>query len=669
MKRLYSALLSACLFIFSESALTQSEFIESEVFDMSLEELLNVEVITASKAPESLWSAPSVITVISQKEIQLFGSRDLADVLEKIVGMQPYFQAAFGLSFLAVRGDTPLVVDARTLVLVDGRPMFRNSLAHSTNVLPYTLYPLESLQRIEVIRGPGSVLYGSGAFSSVINLITKKVHVSTASLSLGLGSFGTVDSTLNASYSADTWSLQSTTRFIDQDGDDFDATGVDGLPTKSNFYENSSFMSHNKLTWQGFEATLIRSESERMTWFPSIQVKDDGVPRFENERTSFDIGYRWQINNTFRMEANTAYHREHFFDTSYSLGGGANDPVIERNAIGEDYHYELTVFGNHDNLGLNYVIGVIRDRSSGEDKDNPGVPARLKPNQWDYWIDSAYFQTTYSLNNVLSVTAGAQYNKPDFSPGGFSPRFGLVGNYPNGFGFKLLYGEAFRAPVVGERFTTLDTLAGNPDLTNELIATTEIQLSHHTETSELSMTLYNSQISDIISTTQASTVNTQVQFINQGKRTLQGVEIEGKLSFLSHWYLSGNYSWQQNKTDGVDDTTLQPPWLLNVGLGKRDANYHLGLFDTIISRYGKVSDVNPDVLSVNPDNEIYHLVSASASWHFQHNEFKEKNVKLNLSIHNLLNEDINIPDFAAFTLNTIPGGSGRSILVSLKIEI
>ncbi len=639
---------------------------------MSLEELLNVEVITASKTLQDQWSAPSVITVISQEEIQLFGSRNLANVLEKVVGMQPYFTTIYGLNNLSVRGDTTSAIDARTLVLVDGRPMFRNSITHSSNVLPYTLYPLESLQRIEVIRGPGSVLYGSGAFSSVINLITKKAQVSNANVSLGVGSFGAVDGTLDATYSANTWSFQSTTRFLDQDGDDSDAVGEDGLLTQSNFYEKSNFLSHNRLTWQELEVTLIQSESERMTWFPSIQKRQSDAHWFENKLTSMNVGYSWRITDTVRIEANTAYHREYLinsFDTPESV---VDTPLIENKALSEDYNFELNAFGSLKELGLNYVIGIVRDRSTGKDTADPEDPFSVTvfdPNHWDYWVNSMYFQSTYSLNNDLSITAGAQYNEPDFSSGDFSPRFGLVGNYPSGFGFKLLYGEAFRAPVVGERLLTGARITGNQDLNNELIATTELQLSRHTNSSEVSITLYKSRLTEIISTTPLPSPSTQVQFSNQGKRTLQGVEIEGKLSFLTHWYLSGNYSWQQNETDGVDNATLQPRWLLNIGLGKRGPNYHLGLFDSIISQYGKISQINPSVLSVNPDSELYHLVSASAGWRFQNKALKGKKLELNLTIHNLLDEEINTPDFSSFNLNTIPGGPGRSLLVSLKMGI
>lgn len=672
MKRFYSALCSVCLFILSEFAFTQGKFVDNEVFDMSLEELLNVNVVTASKKLEGQWSAPSVMTVISKEEIELFGSRNLADVLEKVVGMQPYFNSVYGLSFLSVRGDTPSAIDARTLILVDGKPMFRNSISHSSNVIPYTLYPIESLQRIEVIRGPGSVLYGSGAFSSVINLITQKAKVSKASLSLGIGSFDTVDSTLDLIYTSNIWSFQSTTRFIDQDGDNFNAIGEDGLETRSHFYEDSNFLSHNKFTWLGLEVALIQSKSDRMTWFPSIKAKQRDSHRFENDLTTMNIGYTWEFSDNFRVEANTLYHRENLFNTFDTPSGDENSPVAENIGTAKDYIYEITAFGNHEGLGLSYVMGIVRDRSTGKDEADPGDPFSIPifdPGNWDYWINSGYFQATYALNSELSFTAGAQYNDPDFSSGDFSPRFGLVGNYLTGFGFKLLYGEAFRAPVAGERLLTGDRISGNTELKNELIATTEFQLSRHDDNSEISVTFYRSRLTEIISTTPFSPASTKLQFNNQGKRTLQGIEIEGKLSFFDHWYMSANYSWQQNESNGVDGETLQPPWLLNIGIGKRGTNFHYGIYDTVVSRYGNVDRVNPSTLSVNPGSDTYHLVSASASWHFQNRALKGKQVDLNVSVHNLLNEEVNIPDFSTFTLNTIPGGPGRSILCSIRVGI
>ncbi|MBL4704648.1 MAG: TonB-dependent receptor plug domain-containing protein, partial [Flavobacteriales bacterium] len=188
MNKFHTIILATYLLNLCTPAYSRSEIIGYDVFNLTLEELLNVEVITASKTLEGQWSAPSVMTVISAEEIQLFGSRSLAEVLQKVVGIQPYFSSTYGLNFLSVRGDTQSNVDARTLVLVDGRPMFRSSITHGSNVTPYTLFPVETLQRIEVIRGPGSVLYGSGAFSSVINLITedsKDSKESNASVKIG----------------------------------------------------------------------------------------------------------------------------------------------------------------------------------------------------------------------------------------------------------------------------------------------------------------------------------------------------------------------------------------------------------------------------------------------------------------------------------------------------
>ncbi len=671
MNKFHTIILATYLLNLCTPAYSRSEIIGYDVFNLTLEELLNVEVITASKTLEGQWSAPSVMTVISAEEIQLFGSRSLAEVLQKVVGIQPYFSSTYGLNFLSVRGDTQSNVDARTLVLVDGRPMFRSSITHGSNVTPYTLFPVETLQRIEVIRGPGSVLYGSGAFSSVINLITEDSKESNASVKIGIGSFDTFDATLNASYFNNDVSFQSATRFIDQSGDDFNAVGVDGIPTQTKYFNNSSFLSQNTLRWQGLKASLIRSRIERMVWFPSLQVKEDDVPRFENELTSIDMEYSWKINHSLTVTANSSFHREDYLNVFNSTDDDIASHTIDGRAYNEDYTYEITVFGNHNSVGVNYVVGLVRDRSTGEDSADPENPFSLptfSPGSWDYWINSAFFQGNYAFNNHLSITVGAQYNDPDFASGDISPRLGLVGNHPSGFGFKLLYGEAFRAPVVAERFFVGSRTIGNPNLKNELIATTELQLAHHTDKSEISLTLYKSELTEIINSFPVPG-STLLQTENQGERSLQGIEIEGKLNFLARWYLTGNYSWQQNESDGTTDATLQPRWLANIGLGIRDSNYHIGLFDTILSRYRKTSLINPEALTVNPDSEIYHLVSASTSWYFDKSTFNGKTVELKLSVNNLLDEDINIPDFSTYSLNTVPGGSGRSVLASIKLGI
>lgn len=147
----------------------------SDVFDdMSLEDLLSVEIVTASKKAESLSDAPGVVTVITAGEIRAFGATNLMDALQRVPGLQPISSHLFVQNVASMRGDLMTHTDNHVLILLDGRPV-REGLLGGTNSPVYTGFPIDMIERVEVIRGPGSVLYGTNAFTGVVNIITKKL--------------------------------------------------------------------------------------------------------------------------------------------------------------------------------------------------------------------------------------------------------------------------------------------------------------------------------------------------------------------------------------------------------------------------------------------------------------------------------------------------------------
>lgn len=139
--------------------------------DLDLVRLLNVEVSTASKTLEKVDDAPADITVVTREEIQRWGYQTVAEVLQQALGF--YALDDHILPNVAVRGMTGgLGAESSVIkVMIDGRSVaFRST---SGNWLGTELIPLESIQQIEIIRGPASALYGADAFLGVVNIITQ----------------------------------------------------------------------------------------------------------------------------------------------------------------------------------------------------------------------------------------------------------------------------------------------------------------------------------------------------------------------------------------------------------------------------------------------------------------------------------------------------------------
>ena len=139
---------------------------------MSMEDLLAVEVVsTASKFPQSVREAPASVTVITADDIRRYGHRTLADSLRSVRGFYTTYDRNYG--YVGIRGFArPGDYNTRILLLLDG---------HRLNDGTYDMAPIGTdfpidmslIERIEIIRGPGSALYGSNAFFAVINVVTK----------------------------------------------------------------------------------------------------------------------------------------------------------------------------------------------------------------------------------------------------------------------------------------------------------------------------------------------------------------------------------------------------------------------------------------------------------------------------------------------------------------
>ena len=155
------------------------ETIPSEdFFEMDIEELLEMDVSVASKKTEPLHEAPGVVTAVHKDEIEVFGDRNLHQLLQRQPSIYTRGSYLYPHNLASFRGDMPTHLDLHTLLLINGRPI-RNSSFGGENFPMYLTYPLGSLQSVEIIRGPGSVLYGTNAFTGVVNLKSRAIPEKT----------------------------------------------------------------------------------------------------------------------------------------------------------------------------------------------------------------------------------------------------------------------------------------------------------------------------------------------------------------------------------------------------------------------------------------------------------------------------------------------------------
>lgn len=143
---------------------------ETPATESPLDDLLATPISTAAKYDQRISEVPASVTVITAEEIGRYGWHTLADVLGSVRGIYTSYDR--GYTYLGVRGvGLPTDYNSRYLVLINGYPMI--DTVSGTKIGTALAIDLSQFSRIELVRGPGSVMYGAGAMFGVINLITK----------------------------------------------------------------------------------------------------------------------------------------------------------------------------------------------------------------------------------------------------------------------------------------------------------------------------------------------------------------------------------------------------------------------------------------------------------------------------------------------------------------
>ena len=615
---------------------------EPDYSGFSLENIFNIDVVTASKEAELIWEAPGIVSVITADEIEKFGANSLWEILERFPSVQNFFSP--GLNRTSVRGADANVSNFHMLMLIDGRPL-RTSGGNNSVYNPFNSFPVEMIARIEIIRGPGSVLYGTNAFEGVINIITKSPEKSTSTVKVMAGTNSTKSGQIFVGVNKADFELDLGAYYYDTDGWLFE-TVAPGPP-----FTFSSFVSR-----QTFEDTLgvdLKMRYKKFTLFSYIgRIKQFTEPfvapdgNFRSNVSLIDLGYETDINDNWRLEAHATNNRERF---NWQSGP---QPILRFNT--DDTLVEVTAYGKiRDSVKV--VFGGVIQELKG-----------MGSSYLDYDLQSysAYSQISYRPNRFLKVIGGAQFNKVENIESDIVPRLGAVLSFSPRTGMKLLYSGAFRSPTWPE--LTVDTPGiqrGNPGLVSEEINTVDVQYFFHGDQKEFAITYYRSEESDLIRVVPVPGLQLG-EFQNQGELNLEGIEVEGKFVPSGHWYFSGTMTYQENEDEnGIDDVTLAPTFSAKLGVGYATEIYSIGLFNSHFDNYQPTTNFVP----VNPPADAVDLLSCNISVHLGE-ALGLKDLTIEAYGQNILDEDIYAPDLLNNFFNTLPAGGERSIYGSVKMK-
>lgn len=373
----YISLLVFCLSFLSTQPLAASDHQLESLLAMELEELLTITVV--SKREETIENAPGIVTIISSEEIKKFGARNLHDVLNRQVNMQIIGSYIFPDNQVSLRAALNGLQDNQVLYLLNGRPL-TNTQGEGVNMDLYFNFPIDVIEQIEIIRGPGSVLYGTNAFAGIINIKTQKASGSFSPLlSATLGSFDTKSTQLIGGKSLDELSFIAAVQATDFNGDNSidyqDAFGnFNSYPSGGSGLSVVSSAEYKQLDINLYLGQTTRNNFGVVILFPEQETTV--------KRITFDIGHSIDIHPDWILKTNYAFYQD-FLDLNSNFDLINNPGGFNTELSSNLYSFELNLFGNIAK-NTNLLVGLNPHYTEGEFDEGA-----LK-GQWNTWQASTY---------------------------------------------------------------------------------------------------------------------------------------------------------------------------------------------------------------------------------------------------------------------------------------
>jgi iron complex outermembrane receptor protein len=563
-------------------------------FEAGEEDLLSLYgdedfVSIATGRKQLLSKAPAVASVITAKQIRDMGAKDIDQVLESVAGLHVSRRsAAYNPKYLirGIHSD----FNAQVLLLINGIPITNVYAGDRSNL--WGGMPVQNISRIEIIRGPGSAVYGADAFAGTINIITKTAdEIDGVETGFSTGSFDTQHAWTLYGGEAGGWDIAFSMELLHTNGHDetvesdlqsvFDgllATNASLAPGGVNLGRKSvdSRIDISKDKWRlrmGFQGRYdVESGS-------GVNQALDPNSKGESERFNLDLSYHnpefsenWDVQGTFS-----------FFQTGFKtedvhlLPAGAFGGLFPEGLIGSPevnerhYRYDMsaffTGFENHNvrlGAGVHYIDQYDIEETKNFTANPPPLPptpmaltkvsgAALFNREESRTVKYVSIQDEWDFATDWSLTTGLRYDHYSDFGETVNPRLALVWDTSYNLTTKLLYGRAFRAPSFAEQFNQANPVAvGNPDLDPEIINTYELAFDY-THSGDLSagLNLFYYKMEDIIRFTPVA--------MNTGDQTGHGLELEFNWQVTPQTSINGNYALQRSKDEANDHDAGHAP--------------------------------------------------------------------------------------------------------------
>ncbi|CAM2006327.1 TonB-dependent receptor [Acanthopleuribacter pedis] len=668
------------LFAVSSVAVAQDEI---DFASMDLEDLLNVEVTVASKSKETVADAPSSVTVFSRQEIQNMGITTLQELLNYVPGFQTARQQEIGTWYDAVssRGRRTDPGAPEIMFLIDGQRLndyWRGVAGPYNNNMT-----LSNIKQVEIIRGPGSALYGSNAFLGVVNIVTDNSRNEAGG---SFGSWNRREIYANVSQEVEGMTLAVSASGFADEGDYYDQMPLwNGLDRPTND-PIEGFDGYVSLSGEKFRINLRHTQRHQED-FRQFGNVSNGEQYSNEESSSFNISYTFINNDKLNLKGFAGYLRNQsdFYGIVFPRG------VLQAIGLSDqpDAAFGGTVLLSNQTMGSMDAVYSFSEKHQlyfGASFRRAKLENVSLQNNWDagalfnggpfpieFYSDvretfglgetgtrevlGIYLQDKIEFGKFKAIIGGRYDDYDDFGST-FNPRGALIYS-PGKSKFKLMYGRAFRAPSQRERTNTDLTFVGNRDLDPETVQTIELAYIQQFSGGQFSLTYFDSTIDDGVQLVEFSQGGGTVAFQpqNVAEQDLSGFEFEGQFQLSDSFILRATATF-------FGDTEENPRQVAET-LAAVILNYNHGRLNLNVNGY-----YHDEVQSSAIDEATGDFVTIDSFFktNFAANYSLNDNFSINFRVLNAFDEDYyTVDNIIAFLPNGLPG-RGRSYMGGLNLR-
>ena len=511
---------------------------QTDLTELSLEQLLDVKVTTASRYDQKVSEAPSSVTVITAENIKNYGYRTLADILRSVRGFYATYDRQY--DYIGTRGfSRPGDYNSRVVILVDGYRT--NDNLYNTGYIGNEMaLDVDLIERVEIVRGPNSSVYGGNAFFGVVNIITRNGRdIEGTQLAGAIGSYGRKEgrATLGKRFDNGADLVVSASGLHDP-GKALSFPEPELNTPQMNFgHADAGYdFSRNakifaKLSWDNWQLETAHATRDKgnATGYSGV-VLNDSENHFIDAQGFYNLKYRKRTDQGGEWSGRVYYGwYDYRADNIYAgLAGNRLDQKDQGSGRwwGAEINGVLLVSSSQKlSLGAQYEDNIRQDQRNFDVQTNQVNLDDKRTSQ----LLGLQIQDEIRVTPAVTVSAGLRADRYSYLKTEWNPRLALI-YAPAGEGvWKLLYGTAFRPPSVYESYFTYPGLnIANPSLRPEHIKTYEIVherfLSPQTR---LTASAYLYQTTNLIdSVTVFDGTQNVSQFQNISSAKGRGVEVE-----------------------------------------------------------------------------------------------------------------------------------------------